>query len=95
MKPSKQRDNISEYEKWGVQPPTVDIHYTQEQIDKEFAKQQRLGHLWRQPGVGAPIECTSCPFMHRSMVPTDVLLKGTDENGLPILEKINIIVDKT
>lgn len=45
-------------------------------------------HNWTQRGIA--IECTLCPNHHGFFVPPDVLLKGIDEGGRPILEKINI-----
>ena len=43
------------------------------------------GHQWKQQGTA--IVCVSCPLRHRFYIPVGVILKGINEEGLPILKK--------
>ena len=78
-------DNEREmYERWGKQPPTHDPHCTDEDI-KENLKPIRPTQ-WRQEGnklIGDTEMGRVVQF-----VPTDMMLQGTDEKGLPILKKV-------
>lgn len=86
--PSKNLNDDRFYEKLGVEPPKSDSHYTEEQLERLFEQQaQRQGHIWQQRG--SRVTCTSCPFEHAFNVPTDMILQGTDEKGMPILKKLD------
>ena len=78
-------DNEKEmYERWGKNPPTHDPHGTAEDI-KENLKPIRPTK-WRQEGnklIGDTEMGRVVQF-----VPTDMMLQGTDEKGLPILKKV-------
>lgn len=78
-------DNEKEmYERWGKNPPTHDPHGTAEDI-KENMKPLRPTK-WRQEGnklIGDTEMGRVVQF-----VPTDMILQGTDEKGLPILKKV-------
>lgn len=72
------------YERWGKQPPTHDPHGTDKDI-KENMKPLRPTK-WRQEGnklIGDTEMGRVVQF-----VPTDMILQGTDEKGLPILKKV-------
>lgn len=71
--------------KWGVTPPTSDIHGTEEDIQRHL--QNSVKHEWRQEG--SRLFCITCPLQHATEPRfTDYLLQGTDESGKPILKKI-------
>lgn len=53
---------------------------------REEAREQMQGHSWRQSGT--VIHCESCPFDHAFYVDPGVLLTGIDEEGNPILDKV-------
>ncbi len=78
-------DNEKEmYERWGKNPSTHDPHGTDEDI-KENLKPIRPTK-WRQEGnklIGDTEMGRVVQF-----VPTDMMLQGTDEKGLPILKKV-------
>lgn len=38
--------------------------------------------------IGISLVCHSCPFEHSYFIPPDMLYKGLDKEGLPILEKL-------
>lgn len=67
------------YDRLGIEQPS---HVTHERVKIE------AHHQWTQEGN--VLKCSCELGTHASYVPTDVLLKGTDENGNPILTKISI-----
>jgi hypothetical protein len=77
----------SQYEAWGVAPPSHEPHAHESVIEKYFAEKVRHGN-WKQKGNY--IECGSCPFRHGHAIDVSLILKGTDPEGLPILEKLDI-----
>lgn len=78
-------DNQKEmYERWGKTPPTSEPHGTPEEIAKNMVKLKPTS--WRQEGNKLIGETPMGPLVQ--FIPTDMLLMGTDEKGLPILQKM-------
>lgn len=84
----QQKNQNDFYEKLGAEGPSHEAHGTQEELDKAFENNRAKGHLWQQRG--SFVVCTSCPFEHSFAIPTNKILKGTDEKGMPILGDIEI-----
>lgn len=63
-----------------------------EDIDKDQLTPQTLpglaGHQWIQRGPY--LVCQSCPTEHAVFIGTEVMFAGCDEEGLPILKKIEL-----
>jgi hypothetical protein len=75
------------YRKHGVEPPKVFKHGTEEEIRQNM---QRLKpHSWRLEGNELKGETDLGTITQQ--IPTDYICKGTDADGLPILEKIVLI----
>lgn len=53
---------------------------------REEMRAKMQGHNWRQQGI--EVFCTSCPFRHGFYVQPGTFVKGTDEEGKPILDKM-------
>lgn len=53
---------------------------------REDMRAKMQGHLWRQQGI--EVFCTSCPFRHGFYVRPGTFLKGTGDDGKPMLEKV-------
>jgi hypothetical protein len=49
---------------------------------------QLTGHMWLQRGT--LLTCESCPFSHASYIPPDYQLYGIDDNGYPLIRKIEV-----
>lgn len=68
---------------------TIEAGLSQNEIERirlearERARSTR--HEWRLKGRGV-LACTSCPFPHRTYIPTNLTLTGIDENGNPLLQ---------
>lgn len=45
-----------------------------------------VGHGWTQQGP--MLICRTCPYEHSQFVPPNLIYKGLDAKGLPILEKM-------
>ena len=77
--------NSLNYEKLGVTLPSHDEHGTELDIANELNK--KLIHDWKQRGP--TLICISCPWEHATEPKfKDYLLQGTDENGIPIMKKM-------
>jgi hypothetical protein len=50
------------------------------------AKASMSAHSWMQQGT--EIICDSCPFKHSFYLEPGQILKGIDEEGMPIIDKI-------
>jgi hypothetical protein len=75
------------YEEWGVTPPDRQPHGTETDIQYQMLRPITHGK-WTQKGN--TIVCGLCPMPHSATIPVDFILKGTDDKGLPILEKLGI-----
>ena len=59
------------------------------EIDLSFLPQPQLtGHAWRQQGT--QLVCESCPFTHSSYIPPDFQLYGIDDEGMPMIRKVEV-----
>lgn len=70
--------------KWGVPLPTADAHGTPEEIQANM--KQLLPNDWRMEG-NKLIGRTEMGELVQ-YIPTDYVLVGSDEKGLPIFQKI-------
>ena len=52
----------------------------------EPAKASIAGHNWQQ--FGPMLICRSCPFEHSQSIPPNLIYRGLDKQGYPILEKV-------
>ena len=77
---------LKEFEKWGKRPPSSEPHGTEEDIRNNM--KQLLPNQWRLEGNILKGKTQMGELVQR--IPTDYILKGTDERGLPILEKIKL-----
>lgn len=73
------------YAKRNIAPPEAVPHGTEEDLEKRFEK--LLPHSWRLEGNKLIGETSQGPLIN--FIPTDYILVGVDEDGLPILEKIS------
>jgi hypothetical protein len=56
--------------------------------EEAIEKAKTTRHQWVMKGRGR-LMCKSCPFPHTSFVDPSMILKGIDDQGIPILEKLN------
>lgn len=54
----------------------------------QIAQPQLDGHMWRQEGN--QLICQSCPFKHSSFIDPGYQLYGIDDNGRPLIRKIEL-----
>jgi hypothetical protein len=84
-------DRNNWYDRNGVARPQHDAHLTEDEIQKAFDKlrAETVHGNWIQ--VGNRLTCQKCNPPHTSEpIPTNYLLQGTDDKGLPILKKLDI-----
>lgn len=55
---------------------------------RDEALRNRGSHNWLQRGI--EVYCDLCPNQHGFYVTPNVILKGMDDNGKPILDKIKL-----
>jgi len=72
------------YQRLGIQEPEHIGHITEEDLAKKIKIE--ANHKWRQRGNKLICECEL--GNHVAFVPTSKILKGTDENGMPMLTEI-------
>jgi len=77
----KNNDPIEE-----IKPESIEI--SNEEINDMWAKARASmqGHSWMQRGT--EVVCDSCPFTHSFYLAPGNILKGIDEKGMPIIDKI-------
>jgi len=68
------------YEELGVDAPTVDLHEKPELIKPNGPWKQRGNHIYREADG----------LNYGSRIPTTHYLVGTDDKGMPILERIKL-----
>lgn len=75
------------YEVRGVKPPERIPHLTEEEIERKLeANRSARRCVYRQKGPD--VYCITCPYRHGNRVRPDMLLHGTDAQGLPILKRL-------
>ena len=72
------------YEKWGKTPPTSDAHGDEETIRKNMVRLKPRN--WKLQGNQLTADTEFGPLVN--YIPTDYVLEGVDEDGLPKLRKI-------
>lgn len=72
------------YEELGLTPPESIKHLTEDEL-RDMLK-VKSSHRWSQRGN--ILHCTCEIGSHSTRIPTNQILQGTDEKGLPILKKI-------
>lgn len=72
------------YKELNLTPPQHLAHLTEEELRE--AIKIKTSHNWKQ--VGQMLTCTCDIGKHTSKLPTTHILKGTDDAGNPILEKV-------
>lgn len=87
MPPPLKPDGTLDYEALGVPPPTSDGH-AYDTPENPISKQipRPVVTKWYQRGNELVAETDMGEFVN--FLPTDIQLKGTNENNLPILEKM-------
>jgi len=70
------------------EPSKEVLELSSDQIDQMWkdAKASMQGHSWMQQGT--EVYCESCPFRHSFYVEPGYVLKGIDESGNPLIDKI-------
>ena len=77
---------LAQFNKMGVTPPTHTPHLTDEQIAEHSKK--LLPRQWKLEGNQLKGQTDMGELVLH--ISTDYILKGTDEDGMPILEKVDI-----
>lgn len=78
-------DNEKEmYSRWGKAEPTHEPHGTADEIAENMIELRPT--KWRQEGNKLIGDTKMGKVVN--IIPTDVMLRGTDKDGLPILEKM-------
>lgn len=70
------------------EPTPESIEISEEQMNQMWAeaKASMSGHSWIQRGT--EVICDSCPFKHSFYLEPGNILKGIDEKGMPIIDKV-------
>lgn len=76
---------LAQFKKMGIEAPTHSAHLTDEQI-QEHSK-RLLPRSWKLEGNKLKGQTDMGDLV--LFISTDYILKGTDDNGMPILEKID------
>lgn len=77
-------EQIKEFKEWGVPLPTREVHGTSADIRSNMEKAHCTN--WRMEGNKLIADTQFGPLVQ--FLPTDMICRGTDDKGLPILEKI-------
>jgi hypothetical protein len=84
MNPSVDETLLKLYKKWGVEAPSHEEHG---QFNETLLVPFKAIKWWTEGGI---LYGEGNHGLVANRIPTDVICKGTDENGLPILEKLAI-----
>jgi hypothetical protein len=79
---------LKEFQKWGKTPPSREAHGLEDDIRKNLRK--LLPNSWKLEGNKLTGMTEVGPLVQ--FIPTDYICRGTDKDGLPILDKIKIQV---
>lgn len=74
-----------EFERWGKALPTTEEHGTEDQIRENMTPLQPKN--WRMQGNKLIADTEMGELVQ--MMPTNLICKGTDKKGLPILVKLD------
>lgn len=78
------KNEQEQFERWGKTPPSHTPHGDPEDIKKNM--KPAVTRDWRQEGNR--LICKTDLGEVGQVIPADMILQGTDENGLPILKKV-------
>lgn len=78
------QQTLREFEEWGKAPPIHTPHGTTDDIRANM--QRLLPKSWKLDGNRLTGMTEMGPFAQ--FIPTDYICMGTDQNGLPIIQKI-------
>lgn len=79
-------DKPEDYQALGVEPPSVDVHGSLEEL--ENARKDDHFHEWHQRGI--EIYCERGEHRHGRHIPPDHILIGTDSTtGMPLYNVID------
>jgi len=81
---SKEEREAEEFSKWGKTPPKVAPHGTDTEIRERLATV--MPSTWRLEGNQLIGESELGRFVQT--IPTDYILTGSDEKGLPVFKKV-------
>lgn len=86
MQPSE--ETLKEFEKLGIDPPTIVSHGVEDSFEHPLSEKLVRASTtnWRQ--VGNTLICDTEHGEFVQTIPTNQLLVGTDENGLPIFKEV-------
>lgn len=86
--PSKRQ--LKEYERWKKAPPSLKQHGIEDTFEHPLSEQLMPGNPtnWRLMGNELHYDTTFGPMVHR--IPSNYIMKGLDEKGLPNLVKIGV-----
>jgi hypothetical protein len=70
-----------------ITPESIEISDEQIQELWNKAKVSMSAHSWIQRGT--QVICSSCPFNHSFYLEPGQILKGVDEKGMPIIDKVS------
>lgn len=79
-------ETLKQFQKWGKEPPTRDVHGTPEEIANNMRR--LLPNTWRMEGNKLIGETDMGQLVQ--FIPTDVVLTGVTKDGLPKFEKIKL-----
>lgn len=70
-----------------IKPESVEL--SSQEIEEMWAKARASmqGHHWIQRGT--VVSCETCPFHHSFYLQPGYILKGIDDDGKPILDRIS------
>lgn len=77
---------LREFKKWGQPLPSHKTHGTEDEIRDKM--EQLLPNSWHMEGNKLVGRTKMGPLIQ--WLPTDYICLGTDENGLPVLKKVDI-----
>jgi hypothetical protein len=75
---------LRQFDRWGKERPSHEPHGTAEEIRANL--KQAVASSWRMEGNQLIAETQYGPLVQS--VPTDVICRGMDDQGLPILVKL-------
>lgn len=84
--PSKKE--LKDFETWKKKPPTLETHRIEDSKENPLSKQLLPPNCRNWHMEGNELCCDTDFGPLRQRISTDYICKGTDEKGLPILEKV-------
>lgn len=90
--PTRQpREPENWYDRHGVDRPAEFPHLTWEELEKKFEEIRANTKHGKWTQMGNRLTCNNCNPTHTSEpISPEYLLQGTDDQGLPILKKLDL-----